>query len=129
MIQERVVERPGTIGVALGDARDEPDLVLAGDVAEPVRRLAGDLERLACEHRESLLRAGFRPAREGARPDRGGIGGDERLRKDQQPGAVAGSLGGKPGELLNRGVPVQDDRLRLHARHGHRGAHRVILRH
>src|SRR5262245_30962751 len=57
VVEERVVERPGPLGVALGDACDEPGLVLVRDLPEPVRRLSGDLERLAREHRERLLGA------------------------------------------------------------------------
>ena len=111
--EERVVEGARVRRVALGHAGHEPDLVLAGELAEPALGGAGYLDRLAGQQREGLLGALLGPAGKRLRPDRGRIGRDHGLREDDQARALGGGFGGRLAELLDRGVPVEDHRLDL----------------
>ena len=127
VVQQRVVERPGALGVDLVHARDEPDPVLRGDLAEPVRRRPRHGDGLAREQPERGLRARIRPAGQRARPRRRRVRGDERLREDGELRACRGDLPGQLVQPVERALAVEDHRLRLHARDLHRSVHGARL--
>jgi hypothetical protein len=118
VVEERVVERPRPLRVDLGHAGHEPDAVLARDLAEAVGRRAGHLDRLLGETGEGRLRARVGPAREEPGPRRGRIGGDERLREDDELRARSGRLAGDLVQAREARLPVEDDGLDLSARDG-----------
>ena len=126
VVEQRVVQRAGPLGIDLVDAGDEPHAVLACDCAEPVGVGPRHGERLAREQRERRLRTRVAPAGEVPRPDRGRVRGHVRLREDDQIGAAPRGLRGQPLELVERSCAVEDDRLRLHARDGDPVAHGLI---
>ena len=128
VVEERVVDRARTGGVDLVDPGDEPDAVLAGDRAQSVGIGARHLERLSVQERERRLRARIRPAGERLRPRRGRIGGNERLREDDEPRARCGGLGRAFREPVERRSSIEDRGLDLAARDGQRLAHAVTPR-
>ena len=73
--------------------------------------------------RERLLRAVVLPAGEGLRPARRRIDRHERLREDDELGAVAGGLRGERLEPVERRLAVEDDGLGLHAGDGDGAVH------
>ena len=115
VVQERVVEGAGALGIDLGDTRDEPHAVRLGGRAEAVGCRARHRNGLLRDAGEGRLRALVGPAGEVLRPGRGGIDRDEGFGEDDELGALTGSLGGQLLELLQRGVAVEDDRLGLDA--------------
>src|SRR5205814_4251957 len=111
-VEEAVVEGAA---VELVDAGDEPDAVLARDLAQPIGRRAGDLDGVGADPREDLLCPRVGPAGERTRPDRGRIHGHEGLREDDELRAGPGGLARKRGELVERRLAVEYDRLGLDA--------------
>src|SRR5918994_1093748 len=115
VVQERVVDRAGALGVDLRDARDEPHAVRLRSLTETVGSRAWHCHGLLRDAGEGRLRALVGPTGEVLRPGRGRIDRDEGLGEDDELGALAGGLGGQPLELLQRRVAVENDRLGLHA--------------
>ena len=83
------------------------------------------LHRGRGEGGERGLRPGISPTRKRLRPRGRGIDRDERLREYDELRALARRFGDEPLELVERGVPIEHDRLGLNARDGHGLAHRV----
>jgi hypothetical protein len=125
VVEKRVVEGAGPLGVRLGHAGDEPDAVLGGYLSESVGGGPGHLDRLLREAREGRLGARVRPPGEVPCPDRRRVGGDEGLGEDHELSARARRLGGALGEALDGRLAVEHDRLDLGAGDRDGAAHEV----
>ena len=129
VVEQRVVERAGPLGVDLVDAGDEPDAVLARDRAEPVARRARAPRPTRARAARRPPSRRVRPAGERLGPDRRRVRGDERLREDDELRARAGGLGGQRRELVERRLAVEHDRLGLDAGDVHGFPHVQVLSH
>ena len=90
MNNDRAVERAA---VALDDADDQVEAVLPGDLAQPVRPRPGDVDGAVPVAAEPLAPSGLRdPTRAPKSALR--VAADERLGKDDEPGAGRGGRAG-----------------------------------
>ncbi len=90
--------------------------------ARPIRSVAGEgtSTQFAANRRKTRARPGVGEAAEDRAEDRRRrVGGHERLGSTIDPGPEVGRLGHESLQLLQRGLPVQDDRRRLDRRHRH----------
>jgi len=115
VVEQRVVDRSGALGLDLVHAGDEPDTELARACGEALLGRRADGDEVLRDARERLLRAVVLPAGERLRPPRGRVDRHERLGKDDELRTLARSLGREPLELVERALAIEDDRLRLHA--------------
>ena len=124
--EQRVVQRAVRLDVSLSHPGRNDGAMLARNLADPALARAGHGDGLTSEQRESRFRARIVPAGERLRPGRRRIGRKERLGEDHQRGAVARGLGGEHGQLLDRGVTIEHDRLGLDTGDHERAVHRGI---
>src|SRR5262249_56487414 len=116
--ERRVVERAA---LGLVDADGEPDSGFAGGGSDPLGTRARDLDRLLREPRPDPR--SLRAVCELAHPAVRWVDRNERLGEQRELRAVCGRLARERGELLDRRVAVEDDRLRLDTGNPHTRVH------
>ena len=112
--EQRVVERAGTLGLALVDADRAVDAVLAACLAQPLGERSRNVHRVLPE----TLPQGIPPrkSRCALRPRVRRVQGYEGLRQHGKLRAVGGCLADQPARLLDSGLGVENHRRRLNGR-------------
>jgi hypothetical protein len=105
--QQRVVEAPRALGLALVDTDRAVDAVLGAGRGERVDVRAGDVDRARPHPLPQLVLAVERDGR--ARPRVGGIERHERLRQHRELRAVGRRLPEQPARLRDGRVGVEHD--------------------